>query len=76
LAYSLLEGQLSYPSYAILDASFNRVHILKGFKEVEPLLGTLIFFSGEEFKHYHNYVHAQWQRNAKLQQQQAAAKAK
>lgn len=76
LAYSLLEGQLSYPSYAILDASFNRVHILKGFKEVEPLLGTLIFFSGEEFKHYHNYVHAQWQRNAKLQQQQAATKAK
>lgn len=78
LAYSLLEGQLSYPSYAILDANFSRLHILKGFKEVEPLLGTLLFFSGEEFKHYHNYVHAQWQRNAKLQQQQqeAAAKAK
>jgi thioredoxin-related protein len=78
LAYSLLEGQLSYPSYTILDANFSRLHILKGFKEVEPLLGTLLFFSGEEFKHYHNYVHAQWQRNAKLQQQhkEAAAKAK
>lgn len=78
LAYSLLEGQLSYPSYAILDANFSRLHILKGYKDVEPMLGTLIFFSGEEFKHYHNYVHAQWQRNLKLQQQQqeAAAKAK
>lgn len=76
LAYSLLEGQLSYPSYAILDASFSRLHILKGFKEVEPLLGTLLFFSGEEFKHYHNYVHGQWQRNIKLQQQQEEAAAK
>lgn len=78
LAYSLLEGQLSYPSYAILDANFSRLHILKGYKDVEPMLGTLIFFAGEEFKHYHNYIHAQWQRNLKLQQQQqeAAAKAK
>ncbi|WP_052599030.1 thioredoxin family protein [Aureispira sp. CCB-QB1] len=78
LAYSLLEGQLSYPSYAILDANFSRLHILKGYKDVEPMLGTLIFFAGEEFKHYHNYIHAQWQRNLKLQQQQqeAATKAK
>ena len=28
LAYSLLEGALSYPSYAILDENFNRIHIL------------------------------------------------
>ena len=73
LAYSLLDGQLSYPSYAILDATFNRLHILKGYKQPEPLLGNLIFFAGEEFKHYHNYVHGQWQRQIKAQQQQAAA---
>jgi len=73
LAYSLLEGQLSYPSYAILDENFNRVHILKGYKQPEPLLGNLLFFAGEEYKHYHNYVHAQWQRNIKMQQQQQAA---
>lgn len=71
LAYSLLEGQLSYPSYVILDANFNRLHILKGYKHPEPLLGNLIFFAGEEFKHYHNYVHGQWQRQIKAQQQQA-----
>lgn len=76
LAYSLLEGQLSYPSYAILDENFNRIHILKGYKQPEPLLGNLLFFAGEEYKHYHNYVHAQWQRNIKLQQQQAAAQKK
>ncbi|BDS11351.1 thioredoxin family protein [Aureispira anguillae] len=76
LAYSLLEGKLSYPSYVILDENFSRLHILAGYKAAEPLLGNLIFFAGEEFKHYHNYVHAQWQRNIKLQQQQQAAKAK
>lgn len=73
LAYSLLEGQLSYPSYAILDANFTRLHILKGYKPVESLMANLLFFSGEEFKHYHNYVHGQWQRNLQLQQQQQAA---
>lgn len=78
LAYSLLEGQLSYPSYAILDEKFSRLHIIKGYKAVEPLLGNLIFFAGEEFKHYHNYIHGQWQRNIQLQkqQQEAANKAK
>lgn len=69
LAYSLLEGQLSYPSYAILDENFNRLHILKGFKQAEPLLGNLIFFAGEEFKHYHNYIYGQWQRQLQAQQQ-------
>lgn len=76
LAYSLLEGQLSYPSYVILDQNFSRLHILQGYKDVEPLLGNLIFFAGEEFKHYHNYVHAQWQRNIQLQKQQQEAAAK
>ncbi len=76
LAYSLLEGQLSYPSYTILDENFQRLHIIKGYKQPEPLLGNLIFFAGEEFKHYHNYVHAQWQRNVQLQKQQKAAAAK
>lgn len=70
LAYSLLEGALSYPSYAILDENFNRIHILAGYKQADAMLGNLLFFSGEEYKHYHNYVHAQWQRNIKLQQQQ------
>ena len=70
LAYSLLEGALSYPSYAILDENFSRIHILAGYKQPDALLGNLLFFSGEEYKHYHNYVHAQWQRNLKMQQQQ------
>ena len=76
LAYSLLEGQLSYPSYAILDANFTRLHILKGYKSVESLMANLLFFGNEEFKYYHNYVHGQWQRNLQLQQQQAASKQK
>ena len=72
LAYSLLEGALSYPSYAILDENFSRIHIIAGYKQPDALLGNLLFFSWEEYKHYHNYVHAQWQRNLKMQQQQKA----
>ena len=70
LAYSLLEGALSYPSYTILDQDFNRVHILAGYKKTDAMLANLLFFSGEEYKYYHNYTHAQWQRNVKLQEQQ------
>lgn len=72
LAYSLLDGQLSYPSYAILDENFTRLHILKGYKPVDQMLGVLLFFGGEEFKYYHNYLNAQWQQNLELQKQQAA----
>jgi len=76
LAYSLLEGKLSYPSYTILDETFNRVHIISGYKTPEPMLGTLLFFAGEEYKHYHNYVHGQWQRAIQMQKQQQEAAAK
>lgn len=38
LAYALLEGQLSYPSYVYLNADFQRVNVSKGFKPAEPFL--------------------------------------
>lgn len=41
LAYALLEGQLSYPSYVYLNANFQRVNVSKGFKQAEPFLAEM-----------------------------------
>ena len=41
LAYALLDGQLSYPSYVYLNSEFQRVTISKGFQEAEPFLAEL-----------------------------------
>ena len=38
LAYALLDGQLSYPSYVYLNEKFERMHISKGFKPADPFL--------------------------------------
>jgi len=40
-AYAVLNGQLSYPSYVILDNQMQRLAVLKGFKEAEPFLQEL-----------------------------------
>ena len=41
LAYALLEGQLSYPSYVYLNTNFQRVNVSKGFKPAEPFLAEM-----------------------------------
>jgi len=71
-AVSLLDGQLSYPSFVILDENFTRQHIIKGFQQVEPLLGTLLFFKTNEFVRYNQYLEKQEQIR-KAQQEAAAA---
>ena len=67
-AHSLLEGNLSYPSYVILDETFIRVTILSGYKQQEAWIGNLIFFAKDEYKFYHNYLNGMWNKN--LQEQQ------
>ena len=39
-AYTLLEGKMSYPSFVMLDTSYNRINVISGYKTPEPLLGT------------------------------------
>lgn len=41
LAYALLEGQLSYPSYVYLNSDFQRLNVSKGFKPAEPFLAEM-----------------------------------
>lgn len=41
LAYALLEGNLSYPSYVFLNDNFQRLHISKGFQDAAPFLAEV-----------------------------------
>jgi len=72
-AHSLLEGQLSYPSYVVLDENFVRLMIWKGYKTQEELIGILVFFASDQYKYYHNFLNTQW-KNALQQQQQSGNK--
>ncbi|MFT6441289.1 MAG: thioredoxin-related protein [Salibacteraceae bacterium] len=63
-AYSLLDGQMSYPSYALLDENMSRIHVIAGYKQTTPFASILLFFGTDQYKHYHNYVVKQIQQNA------------
>ena len=43
-AASILEYQLSYPSYVVLDENLQRSVIYKGYLQVDDLLGIILFF--------------------------------
>ena len=64
-AHSILEGKLSYPSYAILDENLSRLSIYNGFKQQEELIGILFFFGSDQHKFYHNLLYKQWSENIK-----------
>lgn len=64
LAYSLLEGGLSYPSYVVLDENKARITILKGYKTEEDLMASLMFFNRNQHLYYKQYLD---QQNAKNQ---------
>lgn len=48
LAYALLDGQLSYPSYVYLNENYERMHISKGFKPVDPFMTEIKAIRGEQ----------------------------
>ena len=50
LAYSLLNGRLSYPSFVILDESFSRIMISPGYKQANQILKELHFAQSESYK--------------------------
>jgi len=51
LAYSLLEGKMSYPTVVTLNERFERIAISPGYKEA-PMMYTELQFAAEE--HYKN----------------------
>ena len=50
LAYSLLDGQLSYPSIVFMDENIQRIMISKGFKGPDEFLEELEFTASDEYK--------------------------
>ena len=50
LAYSLLDGRLSYPSIVYLNENMERITIAPGFKDQQGLLKDLNFVVNEEYK--------------------------
>ena len=50
LAYSLLDGQLSYPSYVYLNEQIQRIYISKGYKQTEQFIQELDYFTQEKYK--------------------------
>lgn len=50
LAYSILEGRLSYPSLVFLDEQFNRITIAPGYRESSELMPLLEYVSEEFYK--------------------------
>ena len=49
LAYSLLDGQLSYPSYVYLTEKVERIYISKGYKPAEQMIQELNYFTDERY---------------------------
>ena len=65
-AHSILDGNLSYPSYVLLDQNLTRLMVYQGFKQVDEMLGILLFFGNNQYKYYHNHLNSQWNSSKKL----------
>jgi thioredoxin-related protein len=50
LAYDLLDGQMSYPTFVILDQEYSRILASPGYQDGKTLLKELHFASGEYYK--------------------------
>jgi thioredoxin-related protein len=50
LAYSLLDGKMSYPTVVYLTEEFERIMISPGYKQVPQLYKELIYTSEEKYK--------------------------
>ncbi len=50
LAYSLLNGKMSYPSIVYLNADFERILISPGFKKPKEMIKELSFVAEEKYK--------------------------
>ena len=60
LAASLLDNQMSYPSYVIMDENTSRMTIYKGFKREFDMLSILAFFGSNQYLNYKNFLEKQF----------------
>jgi len=50
LAYALVDGKMSYPSFVMLDENFERIVKSPGYKQVPALIKELKYLSSESYK--------------------------
>ena len=50
LAYALVDGRMSYPSFVLLDENFNRVMLAPGYQTPDKLMPQLQYTSTEAYK--------------------------
>jgi len=50
LAYSLLDGKMSYPTFVFLDENEDRIMISPGYKDAKAMLKQLVFIADEHYK--------------------------
>ncbi|MFP5471896.1 MAG: thioredoxin family protein [Bacteroidia bacterium] len=62
LAYSLMDGELSYPTYVVLDENRARITYIKGFKTVPDFMATITFFATNQHVQYMQYLEKQYQK--------------
>jgi thioredoxin-related protein len=60
LAASLLDNQMSYPSYVIMDENTSRMTIYKGYKKEGDMLSILTFFGTNQYLNYKNFLETQF----------------
>ncbi|MEO0341161.1 MAG: DUF255 domain-containing protein, partial [Bacteroidota bacterium] len=54
LAYSLLDGKLSYPSYVYMTEKVERLYVSKGYKQVDQFIQELDYFTQEKYLQQNN----------------------
>ncbi|MEM1322044.1 MAG: DUF255 domain-containing protein [Bacteroidota bacterium] len=62
LAYSLLDGQMSYPAIVFLDGDVKRITISKGYTEAKDFMTQLQFIEGN---HYQSQSFEQFKKDSK-----------
>lgn len=50
LAYALVDGKMSYPSFVMLDENFDRITKLAGYKQPQALEKELKYLSSDSYK--------------------------
>jgi hypothetical protein len=40
--------------------------VYQGYKQVDEMLGILLFFGNNQYKYYHNHLNSQWNSSKKL----------
>lgn len=67
LAVALLDGQLSYPSYIVLDEKMNRIGVYKGYMDGFKLMSVLSFYTSEMYMQYANFLYTEFNKAAQSQ---------